>query len=460
MKITKKSKALSIILTTWKSLKNYMEQFKGKKITILGLGLLGGALNDAIYLAKHGAKLSITDIKTAEQLKPSIQKLKKYKDIKFVFGGHDMEDFRNADLILQPGNVPVDSPYLVEARKNKIPVFVSESLFAKYAEGVKLVGVTGTRGKSTVTALIYEILSKNLKGKKVYLGGNVKNVSTLALLDKVKKGDVVVLELDSWALHGMGDIKMSPNTSVFTTFYADHLNYYKGDIKTYFLDKANIFKYQRKDDLLVVGKQTLPFIKKWGRRIESKMITGKEILPKGWKFNLPGIHNEYNAMLAVEVARSFSISEIKIKKAIADFKPLSGRLEFIREVRGVKIYNDTNSTTPEATVAALKALDPKSKKNIILIAGGADKGLDLSVARTVVHTHCKKVFFLAGSGTDKIKGPNDLVYNSLKKAVLAAFEVSTKGDILLLSPAFASFGMFKNEFDRGDQFLKIVKKLK
>ena len=149
-------------------MQDYKKQFKGKKITVMGLGLLGGAVNDIIFLAKNRADLTVTDLKNAKELKSSIKKLKKYLKIKFVLGKHRMEDFKKADLILQPGNVSIDSPYLAEAGKNKIPIYVSESLFAKYASEVMMIGVTGTRGKSMVTALIYEILSKNLKKKKIY----------------------------------------------------------------------------------------------------------------------------------------------------------------------------------------------------------------------------------------------------------------------------------------------------
>ncbi len=446
-----------------------MDQFKGKKITIMGLGLLGGAMNDAIYLAEHKAHLLVTDLKTPEQLKLSVQKLRKYKNIQFILGRHRMEDFKNTDMIIQPGNVPVDSPYLVEAKKNNVPVFVSESLFVKYAEGVILIGVTGTRGKSTTSALIYDILSKNLKGKKVSLGGNVRNISTLALLNKVKRGDIVVMELDSWALHGIGDIKTSPHVSVFTTFFPDHMNYYKSSMRKYFDDKANTFKFQKKEDLLVVGKQALPFIEKWGGKIKSKMIVGADKLPKGWKFNLPGFHNEYNAMLAVEVARSFSIPDIKIKKALATFIPLSGRLEFLRSINGIKIYNDNSSTTPEATVAALRALGNKKKRNIVLIIGGDKKFLNMSKLLLEIPKFCSKVVLFKEKGTDLIcakvfkfskKGIDIYEEEGLSNTVKRAFSVAKKGETILYSPAFSSFGKyFSNEYDRGDKFMKIVKSL-
>jgi UDP-N-acetylmuramoylalanine--D-glutamate ligase len=333
-----------------------------------------------------------------------------------------------------------------------------------------LIGVTGTRGKSTTSALIYEILSKNLKEIKVYLGGNVRNISTLALLDKVKRGDIVVIELDSWALHGIGDIKVSPHVSVFTTFFPDHMNYYKNSMRKYFDDKANIFKYQKRGEVLIAGKQVLPFIKKWGGKIKSEMIVGADKLPKGWKFNLPGLHNEYNAMLAVEVARSFSIPDIKIKKALATFTPLSGRLEFLRSINGIKIYNDNSSTTPEATIAALRALGNKKKRNVVLIIGGDKKFLDMSKLLLEIPKFCSKIVLFKERGTDLIraqvfqfnkKGIDVYEEEGLSNTVKRAFFVAKKGETILYSPAFSSFGKyFKNEYDRGDKFMKIVKNLK
>lgn len=437
--------------------------FAGKKITVIGLGLLGGSLNDIIYLAKHGARITVTDLKSHSELQPSVDVLKKYPTITFVLGEHRLEDFRVADMILQPGNVPSDSPYLKEAQKNNIPVFVSESLFAQFVPEVTFVGVTGTRGKSMTTQLIYEILSQNISNRKVYLGGNVRNVSTLALLDKVKPGDIVVMELDSWALHGMGDIQKSPQISVFTTFMPDHMNFYRGDMEKYFNDKANIFKYQKRGDVLVV----LPPLKKLlPKGIQSKVITANRKIVDGWKFIVPGTHQQDNLACAVLVAEQFGISLSKIKKTVKEFKGVEGRLQFVKELNCVKIYNDNNATTPEATVAGLTALGEKTKRTrIILITGGTDKDLDTSTLEKAINKYCKKVILLSGTGTDKLIKKNKfkvpiMMSGSLNEAVKVAQYGSKKGDIILFSPAFASFGMFTNEYDRNDQFMKIVNRLK
>ncbi|MEK7581909.1 MAG: UDP-N-acetylmuramoyl-L-alanine--D-glutamate ligase [Patescibacteria group bacterium] len=439
---------------------DYKNYFRGKKITVMGLGLLGRGVGDAIFLAKCGAKLIVADLKTKEQLKESLLKLKKYNlpaqagNIKYVLGKHRLEDFKNCDMVLKAAGVPLDSPYIKEARKNKIPVEMSASLFAKLS-GVPIIGVTGTRGKSTVAYLIYHILK--LAGKRVFLGGNILGVSTLAFLSKANLYNCAVLELDSWQLQGFGDSKISPHISVFTTFYPDHMNYYGEKMKHYFSDKAFIFLNQKKNDIFIAGKQVLPYIKKWGGKINGKLIT-PQYLTNEWKLSILGEHNRYNATLAVAVAKELGIKEATIKKALKSFKGVPYRLELIRTIHDIKFYNDTTATTPEATLVALKTLG-KNKK-VILIIGGADKGLDMSALVKKIPKYCKAVIFLSGSGTKKLeKIKNIREYDNLRSAVKKAYEIAKKGDIVLLSPAFASFGMFKNEYDRGEQFNRIVSRL-
>ena len=169
----------------------------------------------------------------------------------------------NTDMVIKTAGAPLDSPYIAEARKNNIPIEMDASLFAKLTalstSNVDIIGITGTRGKSTVTHLIYSII-KNY-GRRVYLGGNVKGLATLPLLKKVKSEDIVVMELDSWQLQGFADAKISPNIAVFTTFLPDHQNYYKNDMDRYFSDKANIYRWQKDEDCLIAGVKTAKLIK-------------------------------------------------------------------------------------------------------------------------------------------------------------------------------------------------------
>lgn len=434
------------------------EYFKEKKITVMGLGLLGRGVGDARYLAECGAELIVTDLKTREALAESVAQLESFPNITFVLGEHRLEDFRDRDLILKAAGVPLDSVYIAEAEVQGIPVRMSADLFAEISD-IPVIGVTGTRGKSTVTHMVYAILKE--AGKKVVLGGNVRDVSTLALLNDVTPEHVAVLELDSWQCQGWGEARMSPHIAVFTTLYPDHLNYYKDDPAAYLNDKANIFLYQNPGDTLVLGKQCAPtIIEKCGEAIESKTIVVDESkLPASWTLRIPGEHNRYNAALALATARALSITDEVSRKALESFKGVPGRLELVLEAGGVKIYNDTNSTTPEATLVALQALD-MGTKNIVLIMGGSDKSLDMNKLLYEIPNHTKRVILLTGTGTNRVLEflPGASVFDDFGNAVREAFAAAGPGDTILFSPAFASFGMFKNEYDRGDQFNALVQK--
>ena len=464
---------------------DYKEFFKGKKVTVVGLGLLGKRLGDIIFLAECGADVTVTDLKNEKDLAPSLKKLAKYNKptkgqvgIKYSLGGHKFEDFENKDFILKGQGVPLDSPYIEHARKNNIPIEMDESLFVKIVKAlnlnVKIIGVTGTRGKSTTTILIYEILKKaylsqklGIKKLEVFLGGNIKGTAVLPLLKKIKNNDVLVLELSSWQLQGFGEEKISPDISVFTNFMPDHMNYYKNDIQAYFNDKSYIYKFQKENDFLVLG----PSMKGLIDSNKSKTLNANiRNVPKNWKLNLLGKHNLENISCAMEVAKILKIPEKIIKDSVENFKAISGRLEFVKEINTVKIYNDTNACTPEATSVALKAIgDQKTNlksKKIILILGGSDKNLDFSNLLKDIKKYVKAIVLIGGNGTDriiqdlyKIKVP---IYQekNLKDIVKKSLGLALRGDVILFSPAFTSFGMFKNEYDRGDKFMKIVNGLK
>ncbi len=450
-------------------MKNYKEYFKGKKITVMGLGLLGRGLGDVKFLAECGADLIVTDLKKEEDLKTSLDELKDFKNIKYTLGKHDLADFRDRDFILKIAGTPIDSPYIALARKNNIPIEMSTSLFAKLS-GANIIGITGTRGKSTVTHLVYHILKIAYKEReeKIFLGGNVKGVSTLAYLKKIKPRDIAILELDSWQLQGFGEAGLSPHMAIFTTFFSDHLNYYKNNLEAYLNDKSNIFKHQTAHDVLVVGNGVGRMLKeKYGKIMNAKMIVADpNSVPKDWKIKIPGEHNRYNISIAVAACAALDIPFEIIKKSVESFKGVPGRLEFKKKINGVAIYNDTTATTPEATVVALKSLGDEVKKNIVLILGGVDKNLDMNELVALIPVYAKAVVMLAGSGTERIRKnvcdcnimDGVFVENSLALAFNKAMSIAKKGDIVLLSPAFASFGMFKNEFDRGEQFDELVKK--
>ncbi|RJQ32966.1 UDP-N-acetylmuramoyl-L-alanine--D-glutamate ligase [Candidatus Parcubacteria bacterium] len=480
---------------------NYKDFFEGKKITMMGLGTLGRGVNVAKFLAECGAKLTITDLKTEEQLAASLKILSPYKDIDYVLGRHEPADFRDKDMIIKAAGVPLDSPFIEEARKNNIPVEMDASLFAKLVKlmglDTKIIGVTGTRGKSTTTHLIYQILREAFKKtkRKVYLGGNVKGLATLPLIKKVKDGDIVVMELDSWQLQGFGDAGISPHVSVFTSFYRDHMNYYKEDLDRYFEDKSNIIKNQKEGDLFVIEEDFFKKLKILDIRkdmedirkiTKASIVTVSKNDVKKWKLRILGDHNMINAALAAEVCRNLGVKEAVIKKVAEKFNPVPGRLQLVRTLKRINFYNDSTATTPDAVIASLKAVAPKGKKpRIILIGGGADKMLEYEEYAEEVKDKVKALILFRGAASNKIirelritnhesqrekNNPDLLIPDSsakcfidiasMKDAVRIAKENMIKGDVVILSPGAASFGVFKNEYDREEQFNKEIKKLK
>lgn len=432
--------------------------FAGKRITVMGLGLLGRNVGDAEFLAKQGAEVRVTDLKTERELEESVARLKKYPNISFTLGGHRQEDFEQCDMVLKGASVPLDSPFIAAAHKRDIPVFMSAALFHTLS-GIPMIGITGTRGKSTVTHMIAAILTR--AGKKIILGGNIRGVSNLALLEEVEPEHFAVFELDSWQLQGFAE--KSPDIAVFTTFYDDHLNYYNNDRAQYLADKANIFLHQDEGDVLVIGAQAQDALARYKRDIRARVTVADEhTVPKGWMLKIPGAHNRYNAGLALTAARALAIDDEVSQVALASFIGLPGRLEFLRELDGVKIFNDNNATTPDATIAALRAF-PEANGRIVLIMGGSDKGLETGALLEEIGKTCKAMVLLKGTGTGKLQtghlGVRSTTVDTLAEALEKALAFAEPGDLILFSPAFASFGMFKNEYDRGEQFNVLVSRL-
>ncbi len=477
----------------------------------MGLGLLGRGVGDAEYLASVGAELTITDLKTKEQLADSLERLSFFKNITYVLGEHRLEDFQSCDMVLKAAGVPFDSLYIAEAKKNGIPVYMSGALFAKLS-GVPVIAVTGSRGKSTTTQLIYHTLSRGTEGGTVHLGGNVRGVSNLQLLKNVEDGDVAVMELDSWQLQGFGELEMSPHIAIFTSFLPDHMDYYfrkseqntevsssifergteaseayyrasersgqasldtsegatiassayREAMERYFDDKAFIFANQEPGDTFITTPAVFAHVEAYAKRkgctlVQDVVLTDASDVPVDWNIQIPGEHNLANIALAMEALRATTLPEDLIREGVESFTALPGRLEFLGEVKGVKIYNDNNATSPIATLAGLKAV--AEEKNVLLIMGGSDKKLDMDPLLSELPKYAKEIILLPGTGTDTIKESlsSAVVAGSMKDAVHAAFSMAESGDVILLSPAFASFGLFKNEYDRNDQFVALIK---
>jgi UDP-N-acetylmuramoylalanine--D-glutamate ligase len=459
-----------------------MIKVKNKKILLLGLGLHGGGVATARWLHKNGAKLIVSDLKDKDTLSLSLENLARQKDISYVLGKHRERDVRWADYIVYNPGVPKESEYLNLARKLGKPIYNEASLFFDRCKA-PIIAVTGTRGKSTTAVLIAGMCKQ--KNSRTILAGNIKTTFMLDVLDRAKKDDLVVLELSSWQLEGLDIVKGAPYIAVVTNLYPDHLNRYR-NLTRYYCSKKEIFKNQTKEHFIVLNDQD-HVVRDWqkeacartylfsktthkghGTYVKNKKIFYRnskieELILNVKDIKLKGKHNLENVLAAITVASIYEVSNTAIKKILKTEFVLEGRQEIIAKKKRVVFVNDTTATTPEAGIAALERFGTK-KRNIILIAGGSDKKLEYSDWAKASKKYCKNIYLLTGDASKKQKQALDEVgfkkvtqgNNDLGFVVGLAFEQAKKGDIVLLSPAAASFSQWQHEFERGDEFVKAV----
>ncbi len=464
-----------------KKIEKFKKQWRGKKVVIMGLGLNGGGLGAARFFAQLGAKIIATDLKTKNTLAPILDQLKKFKNIKFVLGKHRDDDFKNSDLIVKNPAIPNSSYFLKIAQQHNIPIQNDVGIFFTLINPKNIIGITGTRGKSTAAKLAYLFL----KSKYPTLLGGLKNQSVLNLIDKIKKGSKIILELSSFGLEGLKSVKISPSTALITNLFYDHLNRYK-NLKEYIAAKQNIYKFQQSGDYFISNADD-PNTKKYLKTAPAKHICfgftnakqTKHYIKNSWLYynkkplmplssiKLPGFHQLTAVLAAIAVASLYKISSKHIKKTLQKFPGLSGHIEKIATKNGVVFLNDTASTMPDATIAAINYLKQIKAGNIILVAGGANKNLKYKTLAKTIKEKVNEMILLKGNASEllkkelkKINYDNYINANTVKKAVRVAASWAKKKDYVLLSPGAASFSMYNNEFERGEDFNRTVKALK
>ena len=434
--------------------------WRDKTITLMGLGVAGGGVEDAIFFIKNGVKkLIITDLKTKKQLEPSVAKIQKLiassasrvPAVEWVLGKHREKDFIHTDLVIVNPGVPKESKYLKIAQKNNVKIDTSIGIFFELVNSKKLIGITGTKGKSTTTTLIYKILQTKYPSS--YITGTLGS-SPLNFINKKGWG---VLELSSWRLEGMSSKGKSPHIAVILNVEQDHLNMHKS-FKEYVNAKKIIFKYQDKNDYLLTNEN----LKKIIKQARSKIILLSAIKTTGVPAsNAESLYPE-NINAALEIAKILKINKKTVLNIIKKFKGIDGRLQLVATMNGIKIYNDTTATNPFAT---LRSLNKLRNKKIALILGGQDKNLNYTkLSKTLARLHF--VALMPGSASDKIYSwnmkhgtwnKNFQRIENLKSGLNKC--IKSKPDIILFSPAAASFNTFANEFERGEAFNKNVKNL-
>ncbi len=448
-----------------------LDEIKNLNFLIMGLGLNGGGVALSRFLLKRGAKLVITDLKSETELALSIDALRDFEDqIRYVLGKHDVNDFKNADIVVKNPGVKPNNKYLKFAKRIETDI----SLFLMFNKN-PIVAVTGTKGKSTLVSLLYQALKEKYPGVK--LGGNI-GVSPLSFFDQLDGKSPLILELSSWQLQSLENF--NPIISIITNVYNDHQNYYL-NFDDYIIDKSKIFVNQTSGIVIIQDQAYYKYFSKFKSKV--RVILFSEFNPcdfdqdifycnEGKVYfndNLIGSFSNSRAVFIIPKVITFFVSyylNIDLNRTgqiLNNFKSIEHRLEFVKSVQNVMFYNDTASTIPESTVLSVKSLKTKDNR-INLIVGGTDKELDFlsfSKIADIVRTW----ILIRGSATVKIikilekSSIQYFLFDSLRDAVNYAFKISSPGDIVLFSPASASFELFNNEFDRGLQFKNLVNNL-
>lgn len=426
-----------------------------KRITVAGLGRFGGGIEVSKWLAAQGAKVLVTDKESGEKLADSVAQLKGLP-ITFRFGEHRESDFTDADLVVTSPAIPPTNPYLKAAANAGVPITTEIRLFIERCPAT-ILGVTGTKGKSTSSTLLSLMLKSQYK---TWLGGNIGG-SLLQKLPEISKSDLVVLELSSYMLEHLRSLSWSPHVALVTMITRDHLEWH-GSVEAYLDAKKNIVRFQTAEDFAVLGEAD-------ESSNDFASATAAKVIHYGLKdrkpFNLKiaGKHNQLNAQAAFAAAQVLGVSWDQAQQAIAEFTGLPHRLQLVHEIRGVRYFNDSIATIPEAAVAALQSFPAK---RVIQIVGGYDKKLNLDEMCVALANHAKAVLCIGttgpkiGEGIAKASVPNGPAIHhcgDLPTAMNLAKQTAVDGDIVLLSTGCASYDQFTNFESRGELFAKLAR---
>jgi UDP-N-acetylmuramoylalanine--D-glutamate ligase len=455
-------------------------RYDGQRVTIMGLGTRGGGLGVARYLVAEGATVTVTDRRTEQDLATSIEALGSLP-IRYVLGRHDERDFTRAgaDIVIRNPGVRRNSPLLQHAREDGVRVEMEMSLFFRACQA-PIIGITGTKGKTTTSMICASILQA--WDARTIVAGNM-GISALEQLPRITETTPVIIELSSWQLEALDEHVLSPHIAVLTNISEDHLDAYDG-FADYAATKRTIAHHQTSADVLIVNRddteawrassetlaRVVPFggtsrddpgmwvedsMLKWQTEDESQQIEVPE------NQALTGTRQLANAAAAAAAAMTRGAPPWAVIEGLKRFSGIKDRFERVATIEGVEFINDTSATAPVAAIAALERL---SGRRIHLIAGGAGKQTDLSSFADAVRDSKCDVHLLQGAATPElrellssrgvaIRGP----YDSMRAAVDAATSAAAGGDVVLLSPGCASFGLFRDEFDRGDKFREAVR---
>jgi UDP-N-acetylmuramoylalanine--D-glutamate ligase len=424
----------------------------GKRVTVAGLGHFGGGVAVAKWLVGQGARVLVTDKAPAEKLADALPQLAGLP-IEYRLGGHDERDFTSADLVVASPAIPPSNPYLTAARAAGVPVTTEICLFARRCQA-PVVGVTGTKGKSTTSAMLAAVLGRRFT---TWFGGNIGK-SLLPDLPNIQPDHVVVLELSSFMLHYLGEVGWSPHVAVFTLLVPDHLDWH-GSFAAYADAKRNLLRFQKAGDVAVVNEEATG-LDDWVRGRDGVVRYGVEGR-RPFDLLVPGRHNQVNAQGAFAAAAALGVSWDDARVALAGFRGLPHRLELVHESGGVRWFNDSIATVAEASAASLAAFEPG---RVIQVVGGASKGLDAEPLVRALAGRAKAVLCVGATGpmmADRLRSAGRAAdvhdCGDLPTAVATAKRLAAPGDVVLLSTGFASYDQFAHFEDRGHTFARLAR---
>ena len=449
-------------------------ELKGKKVLLVGLAKTG--ISTIKCLAKYGADITVNDIKTEDQLEEIIAEIKDIDGIKYILGHHP-ENISDIDMVVVSPGVPLDLPFIKKVIEENKELIGEVELAYQLAKKPYFVGITGTNGKTTTTSLTGEIFEK--AGKETYVVGNIGN-PVIDAVQAANEGASFVTELSSFQLESIKDFK--PSVSAVLNITEDHMNRHH-TMENYIDAKARVFMNQDKNDFCVLNyddeltkalaekcNANVVFFSRLEKLEKGVYVENGDIiidinekinLMKVCELSLPGGHNLENCMAAAAMAYVSGIDIEVIREVLKTFKAVEHRLEFVKEVEGVKYVNDSKGTNPDSTIKAVQAYE----NPIILIAGGYDKGSTYDELLEIAKKNVKTLVLL-GQTADKIEeaarriGFTDIHrVEDMKEAVKTCRDIAKEGDIVLLSPACASWGMYKNFEVRGKDFKDNVNSL-
>jgi len=432
-----------------------MQDVRNKRVTVAGLGRFGGQIAAARWLVEQGAKVLVTDLSPAEKLAESIKQLDGLP-IEFRLGEHREEDFTSADLVVVSPAIPPKNAFLRKAVEAGVPTTTEIQLFIERCPAV-ILGVTGTKGKSTASALLGEMLGSRFT---TWVGGNIGR-SLLFDLPQISHTDMVVLELSSYMLEHLRPMRWSPHVAVVTMLSVDHIQWH-GSVEAYIDAKKNIVRFQRPDDVAVLNGED-EASRSFARETPARIVRyGGRRTPLELRF-LAGKHNQLNAQAALAAAEVVGVTFEAAQAAVLDFKGLPHRQELVHESGGVRWFNDSIATIPEAAMAALEAFPTR---RVIQIVGGYDKHLPMRAMCEALCERAKAVLCIGQTGPKigemMAEAPQAVgvpVYQcgDLATAAKMARSIAVSGDIVLLSTGCASYDQFENFEKRGEMFAQLAK---